>query len=50
MAGLRTYVQEILMLSFPSISPSHHHLFAHISAALGGFMFSKRANRGAMRS
>ena len=24
MAGLRTYVQESLILSFPSISPSHH--------------------------
>ena len=26
-----------------------YRLFAHISAALGGFMFTKRANRGAMR-
>jgi len=27
-----------------------YRLFVHISAALGGFMFAKRANRGAMRN
>ncbi len=26
-----------------------YRLFVRISAALGGFMFTKRANRGAMR-
>ncbi|MBH1972076.1 MAG: hypothetical protein I8H92_12840 [Moraxellaceae bacterium] len=26
-----------------------YRLFVHISAALGGFMFAKRANRSAMR-
>ena len=26
-----------------------YRLFTHISAALGGFMFAKRANRGSMR-
>ena len=26
-----------------------YRLFAHIAAALGGFMFAKRANRGSMR-
>ena len=26
-----------------------YRLFAHIAAAFGGFMFAKRANRGAMR-
>ena len=26
-----------------------YRLFVHIAAALGGFMFTKRANRGAMR-
>ena len=27
-----------------------YRLFIHISAALGGFMFTKRANRGSMRT
>ncbi len=26
-----------------------YRLFVHISASLGGFMFTKRANRGAVR-
>ena len=33
MAGLRTYVQENLMSSFPSISPSH--LFKHRKKSRG---------------